>query len=88
MHFVALQMIQRAVCATAVTKAKIVMPFLLGAVLLLSSQLATAQLDCATAVVITPSVAYNGTTVGGQSKVSVYNSDPFWQSTGPKRYIY
>ena len=85
MHFVALQMIQRAVCATAVTKAKIVMPFLLGAVLLLSSQLAVAQLDCAGAVVITPGVAYNGTTVGGQTKVSVYNGDPFWQSTGPEK---
>jgi len=46
---------------------------------------ANAQLDCNGAIALNSGIQYNGTTVGGQKKVSTYNNDPWWQLTGPER---
>ncbi len=50
----------------------------------LTTQKANAQLDCSSAVPIVIGTTYQGNTTGGNSKVSTYNNDPWWQLTGPE----
>ena len=59
--------------------------FLLLLLLLCLRLSMSAQLDCNGAITVIPGTIYNGTTVGGQTKVSTYNNDLWWQLTGPEK---
>ncbi|TXC81950.1 T9SS type A sorting domain-containing protein [Luteibaculum oceani] len=50
-----------------------------------TNQAVNAQLNCSGAAELALNQTYSGTTVGGNSNVSTYNNDPWWQLTGPEK---